>query len=273
MIRLPPRTSTGSPEGYSTWYCEVFDIHTVFVEFMASITFDHSVLLDFLVSPETRFPEFLREYLKLTVATESEWDSLKLACAEYWLSPGDDEGQAEGTLPGEFGNASNASSSTSASNDDKSPTSAASSSGSIQDFHATNTPLGSHESLSLTADFPPKAKRPNRQESPDTNLSYLLLLTEECSPCETDSDMDSYGSTGEELLMDDSHDNSSSDHGGLEASGDDILQEPCLDRIMGCCIRLKYTLERLLSKALLPNLSVSEEIVRLLEGFEDRYEK
>lgn len=45
------------------------DIHSLFVTFLSSIAFDHTVLLDLFISPETKFDSFLVDYLDLLEKT------------------------------------------------------------------------------------------------------------------------------------------------------------------------------------------------------------
>lgn len=50
------------------------------LEFLQSVCYDHSLLLDFLVSPETRiFESVLLEYLHICA---SEWSSFVVSCRE-----------------------------------------------------------------------------------------------------------------------------------------------------------------------------------------------
>ena len=56
-------------------------LHFMLVEFLESVCFDHSVLLDFIVSPEVcEFEEFLADYLETCCA---DWDALSAACQKW----------------------------------------------------------------------------------------------------------------------------------------------------------------------------------------------
>lgn len=214
------------------------------MEFLSGLSFDYSVLLDFVVSPETSFPEFFQEYLKLTTAVEGEWERLRLVCAEHQLDPEDGDQSLLGDV----------------------------------EHMCTVCPslLDHSRSDQTTADVQPRgvssfqddrlpeAKQSKRESSPD-----FLSATMEPSLLETDIDTDN---TSEPAPLVYNYERSPG-AGKQEGGGEVILHEPCLDRVMGCCIRLRYKLERLLSKALLPNPSLGEEIVHLLELMEDKYEK
>ena len=53
------------------------DVHSLVVLFLSSVSFDHGALLDFLMSEETPFLDFLVEYLQLVA---SDWGGLCGAC-------------------------------------------------------------------------------------------------------------------------------------------------------------------------------------------------
>ena len=55
-------------------------LHFMMVEFLESVSYDHSLLLDFIVSPETStFDDFLADYLEICGA---DWKALSSACEE-----------------------------------------------------------------------------------------------------------------------------------------------------------------------------------------------
>ena len=56
----------------------VLDVHSLVLLFLVSVSYDHSALLDFLMSEETPFLDFLVEYLRLV---SEDWESLCEACA------------------------------------------------------------------------------------------------------------------------------------------------------------------------------------------------
>ncbi len=284
-----PRKTTGANPEIRDWYCAVFDVHWSFVEFVSNITFDHSVLLDLLVSPETKFPEFFQEYLKMVVAVKSEWEGLKLACAQYGLAPQEDGGGAAcGGLESTF----------SSSEYSRSPAGAAT----MHDQTSTSVLLGSTEFLPFHADHQPEAKRAKQERTPQNHLQDVVeepslheteqqtetdgaserdLDHEAPSPRETDQQTETDGVSEHDLAHEASLLRETDQQIEVDSASEEDLnhraggyppQEPCLDRVMGCCIRLKYTLERLLTKALLPNPTVGEAIVHLLEDLEDLYE-
>ena len=55
-------------------------VHSMMLEFLRSVSCDHSILLDFLISAETAtFVEYLTDYLSICVM---DWSDLCRACAE-----------------------------------------------------------------------------------------------------------------------------------------------------------------------------------------------
>ena len=55
----------------------MLNVHSLVVLFLASVSYDHSALLDFLMSEETPFLDFLVEYLQLV---SNDWENLCEAC-------------------------------------------------------------------------------------------------------------------------------------------------------------------------------------------------
>ena len=82
---IPPhRPFSVSPSAHCTLtVClRLVNIHNLFTEFLSSsIFFDHSILIDYFVSPETSttFGQFLSEYLSLAA---TDWTALVRACKE-----------------------------------------------------------------------------------------------------------------------------------------------------------------------------------------------
>ena len=58
----------------------IFNPHSLFVEFLRSIAYDHTVLVDFLMSSESKFQDLFHEYLQIAT---NDWKQLKLACLQY----------------------------------------------------------------------------------------------------------------------------------------------------------------------------------------------
>lgn len=58
--------------------------HLLFMEFMQSIDFDHSILLDLLISSETRFLEYIVIYLHFVV---DDWKSFSLSVEAFKQKP------------------------------------------------------------------------------------------------------------------------------------------------------------------------------------------
>lgn len=70
-------------------------LHSVMIEFLQSVSYDHSILLDFLISSETaEFVDFLRDYLHVCV---QDWSDLCRACAEVESCQGNMEDSHEAT--------------------------------------------------------------------------------------------------------------------------------------------------------------------------------
>lgn len=72
----------------------VINVHWMFLEFLCSIAFDHSVLLDFVVSSETDFDSFLLQYLELL---GREKQDLVAVCSEHAVLY--DVGSVESSTP------------------------------------------------------------------------------------------------------------------------------------------------------------------------------
>ncbi|XP_054626647.1 protein Lines homolog 1 isoform X3 [Dunckerocampus dactyliophorus] len=70
--------------------------HCHFLFVLQSVAFDHRVLLDFLISMETCFLEYLVRYLKYL---RTDWRSFTAACQRVAVSPKSDSGHV-GTSPG-----------------------------------------------------------------------------------------------------------------------------------------------------------------------------
>lgn len=64
----------------------VFNVHTLFIKFLSGTGFDSTLLLDFIMSPETHFSFFFAQYLEIVI--RDKWTStafnydLQSACAE-----------------------------------------------------------------------------------------------------------------------------------------------------------------------------------------------
>ena len=77
-----PFSISSSAHSTLTVCLRLVNIHNLFTEFLSSsIFFDHSILIDYFVSPETSttFGQFLSEYLSLAA---TDWTALVRACKE-----------------------------------------------------------------------------------------------------------------------------------------------------------------------------------------------
>ena len=176
-------------------FSRVFNAHSMFAEFLGSISYDHSILLDFLMSPDSKFTDFLKEYLQVVV---SDWSGLERACEEYDV-------RAQG------------------------------------DSEASDLP----SSLQMDTAKKLKVDPPLFPYStPDTSSEHSDVCYSEAR----------------------------SDVGTADSDTDEDLSfhETVLDRILGCCIRLRFTLARLHSKGLFPYPVGG--IIPLLERLEEKYE-
>ncbi|XP_070543397.1 protein Lines homolog 1-like [Ptychodera flava] len=60
--------------------CQLCNPHQIFVTFLQSISFDHSVPLDWLISSETHFLEYFVKYLKFA---SHDWDNVCKVCESF----------------------------------------------------------------------------------------------------------------------------------------------------------------------------------------------
>ncbi|XP_069768238.1 protein Lines homolog 1 isoform X2 [Narcine bancroftii] len=59
---------------------QCFNPHCIFLQLLQSVAFDHCVLLDFLISTETCFLEYLVKYLRFL---RMDWHSFRCICAQF----------------------------------------------------------------------------------------------------------------------------------------------------------------------------------------------
>ncbi|XP_059808601.1 protein Lines homolog 1 isoform X2 [Hypanus sabinus] len=76
----PEEKAATSQETCEQW----FDPHGIFLLLLQNLAFDHRVLLDFLISSETCFLEYLVRYLRLL---RRDWQSFCYTCAQFDATP------------------------------------------------------------------------------------------------------------------------------------------------------------------------------------------
>ncbi|XP_072889084.1 protein Lines homolog 1 isoform X2 [Hemitrygon akajei] len=76
----PEEKAATSQETCEQW----FNPHSIFLLLLQNLAFDHRVLLDFLISSETCFLEYLVRYLRLL---RRDWQSFCYACAQFDATP------------------------------------------------------------------------------------------------------------------------------------------------------------------------------------------
>ncbi|XP_061820602.2 protein Lines homolog 1 [Nerophis lumbriciformis] len=81
QLREDPRLDFGAGDPACTFGCNP---HCHFLSVLQSVAFDHRVLLDFLISMETCFLEYLVRYLKYL---RTDWQGFTAACQRVGVSP------------------------------------------------------------------------------------------------------------------------------------------------------------------------------------------
>ncbi|XP_061731606.1 protein Lines homolog 1 isoform X2 [Nerophis ophidion] len=87
QLREDPSLDFGVGDAACTCGCNP---HCHFLSLLQSVAFDHRVLLDFLISMETCFLEYLVRYLKYL---RTDWQGFTAACQRVGVSPESDSGQ------------------------------------------------------------------------------------------------------------------------------------------------------------------------------------
>ena len=239
---------------------KVCNIHALFFEFLASISFDHSVLLDFLISAETRFQEVFQRYLQIL---QKDWNGLQSACDERHNSSV--ELDCEGSYSDELDSAG----SCIIPNRDMTE-------GRVSSQQDPKERIDSQKVLEGT-DFDDKDKSMvGSSKDASTEVAVLANRRRTGSQCEHQP----VKKLKETLTIeeDEIDSRSSADSVSICASArwsDLSFHETTLDRVMGCLIRLKFALARLHDSELFPvSGSVDvEEVLSLLERVEQHYEQ
>jgi hypothetical protein len=73
---------TPSAESSAGWLMSTIHPFALFYHFLSTLAFDHSVLIDFLISNETRFLDYLTPLLKRAVQGEERFQEMARICNE-----------------------------------------------------------------------------------------------------------------------------------------------------------------------------------------------
>ena len=94
-VSFPPRKRDLWQTHPTLHFCfSATHLHLLMLQFLSSVSYDHSILLDFLVSPETQtFHHLLAEYLEVCV---SDWCALVDACED--MGEGRECGVSQGSV-------------------------------------------------------------------------------------------------------------------------------------------------------------------------------
>lgn len=250
----------------------VCNVHSLFVEFLTSLSFDHSVLLDFLISTETKFQELFRSYLEIL---KTDWNGLQLACdqvspstksdsedssascdedSNVSLNVGEDDGQKK------LEQCASVEMVAIASRKDREACTAVDI---LEDTSTEATSLAGRKRTGLQCDL-------TEIEAVKRSRAFGTQHPQHAEP-----------NVATTTTVEDTAATHSPQHkGDLEtvstsAVAGSLYRETMLDQVMGCLIRLRFALERLHDSGLFP-LSDSvtvEEMLILLEEAEAMYEQ
>lgn len=255
----------------------VCNIHCLFVQFLTSLSFDHSVLLDFLISAETRFREFFRRYLQML---QTNWTGLQLACEQVYpststeldsegssVSCGEDSsvlldvGREDGLK--ELGQSASVEAVAIASDFDSKDKETCTAMDMLEDASAGTTTLVGRKRTRLQCDL---------AENEAVKKSRAFGTQQ---PQHAESDVAVATTVGEKATMCSPQHRGDLETVGTSAAVSSLYHETMLDQVMGCLIRLRFALERLHNSGLFP-LSGSvtvEEVLFQLEKVETLYEQ
>ena len=248
----------------------MLDAHGLVVAFLSSVSYDHTALLDFLMSEETPFLNFLLEYLQLAA---SDWEGLREACrtcgGDGTLAGGSNDSRCEiqrricGSQLGQDEDTGESSSEAHGDEDTgESPSEA------HGDEDTGESPSEAHGDED-TGESPSEAHEDTGESSSEVHGDEDTGESPSEAHGDEDNPINVFHRVGE----------------GCRSSGvkriklsvnDGWLPEPhserteTLDSVIGVFIRLKYALLRLDSKMLLPPML--DRLIPLLEYIEDLYE-
>ena len=250
------------------------NVHSLFVEFVTSLSFDHSVLLDLLISAETKFQEFFRSYLQIL---KTNWNGLRLACDQVYLSTKSDSEDSSVSCDGdsnillnvggddgqkELEQSASVEMVPIASDFDGKDREACTAVGILEVAITEATSLAGRKRTGLQCDL-------TEHEAVKRSRAFGTQQPQHAEP-----------NVAITTSVEDTAAVRSPQHkGDLEtvssAVAGSLYRETVLDHVMGCLIRLRFALERLHDSGLFP-LSGSvtvEEMLFLLEEAETLYEQ
>lgn len=250
---------------------KVCDVHALFVEFLASISFDHSVILDFLISAETKFQKFFQRYLQIL---QKDWSGLQFACSEHHNTSVElaSEASCSDELDSEESSVSSGSSSLT--------TNGLVNEGRLDSQKDPKKRLDGHKDPEGT-DFDGKDKE-TEGRSEDASTEVVALTSRKRTGSQHEHQpvkklKETWNVEVEEEIGS-ACSSCSADSVAICASAvvtDLSFHETTLDQVMGCLIRLRFALERLHDSGLFPvsGSIAMEEVLSLLERVEQNYEQ
>lgn len=255
----------------------VCNIHCLFVQFLTSLSFDHSVLLDFLISTETRFQEFFRCYLQIL---QTNWTGLQLACEQVYPSTSTElDSEGSSALCGgdssvlldmggddglkELGQSANVETIAFASGFDGKDKETRTAMDMLEDASTVATTLAGRKRTGLQYDL---------AENEAVKRSRIFGTQQ---PQHAESDVAVAMTVGEKATVCSPQHEGDVEMVSTSAAASSLYHETMLDQVMGCLIRLRFALERLHNSGLFPlSSSVTvEEMLFLLEKVETLYEQ
>ena len=233
----------------------VVNPHTLWLLFLQSISYDHSVLMDLLLSPETKFGRVLHSYLELVIV---DWDTFEEICRERAIpdclpnSPMDSGALYSLTSDGNGGH--------------------------TRDTLISGRKGLDHSKLTLSPPMLKKTKL-DEQRSIDALVEYSSSSDDEdaVNSCELalpcDRPQAGCSSASPSHLMSPSCPMPPSElTPPSPPSFPSSPTESLLDKVLGCFIRLRLALERLEEAKLLPEDFSAGDVIRSIGRAEELYE-
>ena len=231
------------PDSSSLSTCvHIFTPHSLFIEFLQSVAYDHTVLVDFLMSSENEFLDLFHQYIKIAT---SDWEQLKATCLQYDdarletctenIDHPDDDPHSHSTLSVDL-------------NEpvlylDRVPRQGCGVC--VADHRESDSVLGAQDAAVKKQ----KLSLPHIDDCHCSKESGDTCTALSCYDCNSKQQYDDSSSEVQSLYC-----------------------ETTLDRTMDCLTRLKFTIARLCAKSLLPGFP-GGGTVALLENLEKLYEQ
>ena len=291
-------------------FLTITDPHSLWLHFLSNMDFDHSVLLDLIISPETHFTSALHDYLELATR---DWKNLVGTCTHRTscqLVPSCDGAQLKYAVSGRREAMPHSCSQEHGSTDDSS-TSAHGGDPSMADlslYHlppptpkerwykkSTNTECTADPTTTVLVDYSSSSSSEDEQcqtcdRWPDKlsqcpaqiNLPHKVALAQINLPHEVASPpckLHPFSSCSV-LTTDKPVNTSELAPSNVPGSSLRISESPSLPsssgsllgRLMGCLIRLRMSMERLGGSGLLPPHVISSDLITAIENVEELYE-